>query len=321
MSDRKNILLIDSFAQIFRCYYAVRALSNRNGEPTNAVFGMLRFLLKLEEKYPGAPGAFVFDKGRPPHRMKLAPDYKANRPPTPEDLLAQLPAIRELIGAFGWNLVEEQDCEADDLIASIALQFAPRPVSIVSADKDLSQLVCPRIDMLVPDMNGKGFARRGIDEVREKFGVPPEAVIDYLALIGDTADNIPGVPGVGPKTAAQLLQKFGSVGAMLDRASEIERESLRSKILAAKERLAVNIELVRLVSEPPSGAPWPDETIERRPLDIEKIRAVAEQKELRSMFRDIDALGASASAAPEQPAEEEKPAPAPEPELEQLSLF
>lgn len=319
MSGQKNILLIDSFAQIFRCYYAVRALSNRNGEPTNAVFGMLRFLLKLEEKYPGAPGAFVFDKGRPPHRMKLAPDYKANRPPTPEDLLAQLPSIRELIGAFGWNLVEEQDCEADDLIASIAVQFAPRPVSIVSADKDLSQLVCPRIDMLVPDMAGKGFARRGIDEVREKFGVPPEAVIDYLALIGDTADNIPGVPGVGPKTAAQLLQKFGSIAGILEHASEIERESLRAKIMESKERLLTNIELVRLVSEPPSGTPWPPETIMRRPLDREKIRAVAEQKELRSMFRDIDALGSADAPAPagETPAGEKESGP----QLEQMSLF
>jgi len=317
MPDQQNILLIDSFAQIFRCYYAVRALSNKNGEPTNAIFGMLRFLLKLEEKYPGASGAFVFDKGRPPHRMKLAPDYKANRPPTPEDLLAQLPAIRELIAAFGWNLIEVQDTEADDLIASIAIQLDPRPVSIISADKDLSQIVGPNIDMLVPDMAGKGFARRGVGEVREKFGVPPEAIVDYLAMIGDTADNIPGIAGVGPKTAARLIQQFGSIANMLEHSAEIERESLRTKIESGRDRLMTNIELVRLVTVPPNGTPWPEDTIARHALDKDRIRAIAEQKELRSMFKEIDAIGTAPAPAAEPPAEEKQAGP----QLEQMSLF
>lgn len=323
MTDQKKndpeVLLIDSFAQIFRCYYAVRALSNKAGEPTNAIFGMMRFLLQLEEKYPGAKGAFVFDKGRPPHRMKLAPAYKANRPPTPEDLLAQLPAIRELISAFGWRIIEAQDCEADDLIASLAVCFSDVPIKIISADKDLAQIVDDRIEMLVPDHTGKGFNRRGAAEVLEKFGVPPSRIVDYLALIGDSADNIPGIAGVGPKTAAALLQKFGSIENMLAHSDEIERESLRQKICEGKDLLATNVALVKLVTDPPEGNAWSPESLDRTGSpDAAHIRRIAEAKELRSMFKDIDALDAGMPLRKETPAvslDAEKT------EMEQLSLF
>lgn len=287
------LILVDSFAQIFRCYYAVRSLSNKNGKPTNAIFGMMRFLLKLEEMFPGAKGAFVFDKGRPPHRLKLAPDYKANRPPTPEDLLAQIPHLRSLIQAFGWNIVEADDTEADDLIASIAMHFENDPVRIISADKDISQIINSRIEMLVPDQSGKGFAKRGIAEAQEKFGVTPEAIIDYLAMIGDSADNIPGIAGVGPKTAAQLLNRFGSISNMLEHAQEIERETLRNKIIDGKDILLKNIELVKLVVEPPAGVEWNESTITRNKVDMTQIRAIAEVNGFRSMQKDIDKLDAA----------------------------
>lgn len=320
--NNQPLILVDSYAQIFRCYYAVRSLSNKNGDPTNAIFGMMRFLLKLEEMFPGAKGAFVFDKGRPPHRLKLAPDYKANRPPTPEDLLAQIPHLRSLIQAFGWNIVEADDTEADDLIASIAMHFENDPVRIISADKDISQIINSRIEMLVPDQSGKGFARRGIAEAQEKFGVAPEAIIDYLAMIGDSADNIPGIAGVGPKTAAQLLNRFGSIANMLDHVQEIERETLRNKIIDGKDILLKNIELVKLVIEPPEGVEWNNATITRNGVDMTQIRAIAELNGFRSMQKDIDKLAASLNTDRDslftQP--EENIAPDKE-EWEQPSLF
>lgn len=287
----RPLILIDSFAQIFRCFFAVRSLSNRAGMPTNAVFAMTRFLLQLEDRFPDCPGAFVFDKGRPPHRLKLAPDYKANRPPAPEDLLRQLPVIRDMIGAFGWHCVEAPETEADDLIASITAAFKDRPVRIVSADKDLAQLVGGNVEMFVPDPSGKGFTRRGPQEILEKFGVPPEAMVDFLALVGDVSDNIPGIPGVGPKTAAKLLRKFSSIDSMLRRTGEIERELLREKIASGEKLLRTNIELVKLVVEPPPGVVWAEMDFRKNPPDKARIRAIAQEMELRSLLREIDALG------------------------------
>ena len=315
----ETVFLIDSYAQIFRSYYAVRALSNKNGEPTNAIFAMMRFLMKLEEDHPGAPGAFVFDKGRPPHRLALAPDYKANRPPCPEDLQAQLPCIRELITAFGWNIIEAEDTEADDLIASLARHFEKdQDIRIISADKDIAQVIDEKIEMLVPDQAGKGFAKRGLKEVEEKFGVPASAIVDYLAMIGDNADNIPGIAGVGPKTAAQLINRFGSIENMLAKVHEIERETLRTKIEQGADLLKKNIELVRLVTTPPAGITWDKAHITRRVVDLDKIRAIAEQKELKSILCDLDKMSIVKPAAePVKPAEPEEKSK----DLEQLSLF
>lgn len=186
------LLLIDSYSQIYRGYYAIRALTTAQGIPSNAVFAMTKLLMKLKEEYEGYEGAFVFDKGRPAQRMALAPAYKANRPPMPDDLRSQLEIIRDMIHAFGWNIIEWDGAEADDLIAAAAANFTDRKVLIVSSDKDISQVIDERVEMLVPDHDGKGFTRRGIEETIAKFGVKPSAIVDYLALIGDSSDNIPG---------------------------------------------------------------------------------------------------------------------------------
>ena len=144
------LLLIDSYSQIYRGYYAIRGLSTAQGTPTNAVFAMTKLLLKFRDEYEGYDGAFVFDKGRPAQRMLLAPAYKANRPPMPDDLHCQLDAIREMIRAFGWNIIEWEGSEADDLIAAAAERFRDRKVLIVSSDKDISQVIDERVEMLVP---------------------------------------------------------------------------------------------------------------------------------------------------------------------------
>ena len=265
------LLLIDSYSQIYRGFYAVRSLTTAQGVPSNAVFAMAKLLLKFAKEYGEYDGAFVFDKGRPAQRMALAPAYKANRPPMPEELRCQLDPIRELIRAFGWNIIEWEGVEADDLIGAFAKKFTDRNVMIVSSDKDISQVIDDRIQMLVPDHDGKGFSVRGVAETVAKLGVGPDTIIDYIELNGDSSDNIPGVEGVGPKTAAALLNQFVSAEAMLSRAAEIKRDSLREKVLASSEILALNRKLIALDLTVPSGLVLTEESFARREPDYKKI--------------------------------------------------
>ena len=294
----RPLILIDSFAQIFRGFYAVRALSSRDGVPSNAVFAMAKFLLKLHADYPPAlhDGAFVFDLGKPAHRIALAPDYKANRPPAPPELTTQIPIVRDLIRAFGWPIFEQTAWEADDLISALTLAFPDREVRIVSADKDLAQLVNPRVAMLVPSRTG-GFELRDEAGVMEHYGVPPSGIIDYLALVGDAADNIPGIEGVGPKTAAKLISEFGSIDAILANPEAVASENLRAKLVQGAERLGRNRELIRLLREPPAGSSWSDDMLVRAEPDFKAVKSIAAGLDLNSILRDVDKI-APAPAAP-----------------------
>lgn len=291
---KKKLLLVDAFSQVFRGYFAVRALSTASGVPTNAVFAMTKLLLKLQQDYGDCDGAFVFDKGKCTARLALAPAYKANRPPMPEDLRAQMEPIRNMIRAFGWPIVESEGYEADDLIGAAAAADSEREVLILSSDKDLSQLINERVKMLVPDRDGKGLLVRDIEATREKFGVPPEGIVDYLSLIGDSSDNIPGVEGVGPKTAASLISQFGSIEAMLAAPEKIAKENLRAKIVAARETLELNRKLILLNF----AAPLEGASFTKAEPDYGKIRELAGQAELKSILKEL---------------EKTAPAPAPEP--------
>ena len=294
----RTLILIDSFAQIFRGFYAVRALSSRDGVPTNAVFAMAKFLLKLHADYPPSThdGAFVFDMGKPAHRLALAPDYKANRPPAPPDLTAQIPIVRDLIKAFGWPIFEQAAWEADDLIAALTLAFPARDVRIVSADKDLAQLVNDHVSMLVPCKTG-GFELRDEAGVMERYGVPPSGIIDYLALLGDTADNIPGIDGVGAKTAAKLISEFGSIDAILANPAAVASQTLRDKLVAGAERLERNRALIRLLREPPEGSAWTDAMLERAEPDFQAVRSIAAGLDLNSIIRDLDKIAPAPAPA------------------------
>ena len=293
---KKTLLLVDAFSQVFRGYFAVRALSTASGTPTNAVFAMAKLLLKLQQEYGQCDGAFVFDKGKCAARLELAPAYKANRPPMPEDLKVQMGPIRDLIRAFGWPIVESEGFEADDLIGAAAKAEKDREVLILSSDKDLSQLIDDRVKMLVPDRDGKGLLIRDIAATKAKFGVPPEGIVDYLSLIGDSSDNIPGVEGVGPKTAASLIVQFGSIESMLAAPEKIARESLRAKILNAKETLILNRKLIRLnFSAPLEGA-----SFAKADPDYGKIRALAQQAELKSILRELEKHAPVPVPAPEK---------------------
>ena len=269
-------VLIDAYSQIFRSFYAVRALSDPKGRPVNALYIFTKLLLCLEREHPGNTGAMLFDCGKVDFRLKIAPGYKANRPPMPDELKQQMPAIREMAESFGWPLLSAENYEADDLIGGFARAF-PGEVLIVTSDKDLSQLIDDRVAILAPAKGpGGGFTRRGEKEVLEKFGVGPELIADYLALVGDSSDNIPGVPGIGPKSAAALLNERGPVEAWIDDPGKLAGSRFAAKLAGQEELLRNNLVLVRLRTPCPRRfrtcpAPSPD----ARPIGAGSPRCVA----------------------------------------------
>ena len=249
MSDSR-LVLVDAYSQIFRAFYAIQSLTNSKGEPINALHGFIKIMLKLEREYPSKYGAVVFDCGRVNFRMELNPEYKANRKPTPEELKIQVPFIREFLECRGWPILEECEYEADDLISALA-QNSDKEVFFLSTDKDLSQIVNSRITQLVPDAKST-FTERNSEKVIEKFGIPSDLVIDYLALLGDTADNIPGVPGVGCKTAEKWLQSYGALLPLLDNPQKISDAKIREKITSNSELIRKNIALIKLRADLPA---------------------------------------------------------------------
>ena len=246
-----KLILLDAYSQIFRSFYAIRHLTNARGEAVNAAFVFTKLLLKLERRYPQRRGIMLFDCGKVEFRLKLAPDYKANRPPMPDDLKSQIPLIKRIASAFGWRQFFCEGYEADDLIGAIARHCEKdHKILILSSDKDLSQLVDENISMLVPQNGNKGdFEERGVAEVTEKFGVSPELIVDYLALLGDSSDNIAGVPGIGAKSAAELLNSCGAAESWLDAPEKISSNRFFKKLEGNFELLKRNRELVKLRSE------------------------------------------------------------------------
>lgn len=303
------IILVDAYAQIYRGYFAMPPLTNAAGQPTGAVFAFARFLLGLDRDHASPLGAVVFDVGKPAHRLALAPAYKAQRPPMPDELKAQTPVIREWLMAAGWPMVAHEGWEADDLLAGLAAHFADHPIRIVSADKDLCQLVDDRVQLLVAADKKGLLVTRGRAEVVAKFAVAPEQIVDYLALIGDASDNIPGVEGIGPKTAAKLIAQFGSLSELLARLAEVKNENLRHRLHAAAAQLAINRQLILLDNHLPDPAMSSIEAVTRRPPDWEAMLGLAERLELHSIARELavlrEARGQSGSA----------PAPMPTPKL------
>jgi DNA polymerase-1 len=220
MSDDSTLYLVDGSSYIYRAYYAIRHLSSPSGHPTNALYGFIQMLLKLLKDHDPHHVAVVFDVGRVTFRTGLYPEYKANRAAMPDDLRAQVGPIRDVVRAFNIPALELAGYEADDIIGALAARHsaAGGRVVVVTGDKDLMQIVNDRVTLL-DTMKGKSS---GIAEVIERFGVGPELVPDILGLAGDSSDNIPGVPGIGEKTAIKLIQEFGSLDQLLDRAGEVK---------------------------------------------------------------------------------------------------
>jgi DNA polymerase I len=244
-----TVLLYDAYSLIYRAFYAIRSLSGPDGQPVNAIYGLAKMLQKMATDHAPSHHAAVFDLGAPRKRLTLLPSYKAQRPPTPPDLDRQLPVIRDMLEALRVPLVESEGEEADDIIATLAIRaaHANHQVLIASNDKDFMQLVGPRIRLLRPD--GKETITIDPDGVRKRYGVSPEQMVDFLSLLGDSVDNIPGAPGVGEKTAAQLLQNYGTMDNLLAHVAEITKPKLRDSLAASAERLQTNRRLIRLEAD------------------------------------------------------------------------
>ena len=284
MSD-ENTVLIDAYSQIFRSFYAVRRLTTSRGEPVNAIMVFTRLLLTLARSYAGSRGAMLFDCGKVDFRLKLLQEYKANRPPMPDDLRRQLPHLREMAAAFGWPLLQFENFEADDLIGGI-VAADPHRIWIVSSDKDLSQLIDERVQMLSP-ASGGGFETRTADDVVRRFGVPPRLIPDFLALVGDSSDNIAGVSGVGPKTAAELLNSFGPIERWLEHPELLAGSRYAAKLSGCGELLRRNLSLVRLRRDLPESWTNLDELLKRQAPDWNEIARLCRFWELRSILREL----------------------------------
>jgi len=249
----KHFFLVDGSGFIFRAYHALPPLTRPDGTPVGAVYGFIQMLMKLIDDTDADHIAIVFDTARATFRNDIYPEYKANRSETPEDLIPQFALIREATAAFGLESVELQGFEADDLIATYARAAARdgAEVTIVSSDKDLMQLVDANVTMFDAMRN----RRIGPKEVEEKFGVAPDRVVEVQALAGDSSDNVPGVPGIGVKTAAELILKYGDVENLLAHADEIKQPARRQRLKENAEMARLSHRLVQLRDDVAVPAP------------------------------------------------------------------
>jgi DNA polymerase-1 len=290
----KHLYLIDGSGYIFRAYFAIPPRMSSDGTPTNATFGFSNMILKLLRESDADGIAVVFDKGKTSFRNDFYPEYKAHRPDPPEDLVPQFEMIREATRAFNLPCIEMENYEADDIIATYARRAAAAgiEVTIISSDKDLMQLVGDGIVMMDPMKNQP----IGPDEVVAKFGVPPEKVVEVQALAGDSVDNVPGVPGIGVKTAAQLIEAYGDLEALLAHAEEIKQPKRRENLIEFAEQARISRRLVTLKDDVPVAEDLADFRL--REPDPEALRAFLERYEFRSILtRLADRLGGGEAEA------------------------
>ncbi len=294
-----DLVLIDGSSYLYRAFHALPSLTNSKGEPTGALHGVLNMINKLVREQPDARVVVVFDAPGKTFRDDLYADYKANRPPMPDELRSQVEPILDTVRAMGLPLLSVKGVEADDVIGTLCRQGAEagRNVLVSTGDKDLAQLVSDRIT-LVNTMNDALLDRDG---VKSKFDVWPEQIVDYLALVGDTSDNIPGVPRVGAKTAAKWLNQYNTADEIIEKAEEIKGavgESLRNNV--AQLRLSRELATIRQDVE----LPMTIDELDPDEVDTASLRKIYSHYELRTLLRQLDDNGATAEAA--RPAEQTK---------------
>jgi DNA polymerase I len=317
--SQNHLYLVDGSGYIFRAYHRLPPLTNIRDEPVGAVYGYTTMLWKLADALHKADGpthmAVILDASGKSFRNDIYPEYKAHRPPAPEDLVPQFPMIRDATRAFSLPCIEEKGLEADDIIASYALAAVREgwKVTIVSSDKDLMQLIDPgKVDMLDTMKN----IRLGPEAVVEKFGVGPAQLGDVLALMGDSADNVPGVPGIGPKTASKLMQEFGSLEAVLGAAEGMKPSKMRENLIAFAEQARLSRVLVTLKED--ATLPEPLDDLLLKEIPEPPLRAFLEHHGFKSLLAKVGGGGPadhSTSKMINQAAH--VPAAPPAPELEQ----
>jgi DNA polymerase-1 len=265
-----RLLIIDGHAYAYRAFHAIRGLRSPSGSPTNAIYGFVKMLAKMRTLIGPTHLIVVWDGGLNAERVAALPEYKAQRPEMPDDLRVQLDEIVDYLKAAKVASFVREGVEADDYIACVARRAAQEGMAVViaSSDKDFMQLVSARIGLLNPGDKSEAVWTDG--QVRAKAGVEPLQIVDWLSLIGDSVDNIPGVPGVGPKTAADLLNQFGSVEKLFARLDEVKSERLRAALRQSEDVVRRNLKLVRL-QDGLQCEFSPDELAEK-PADTNRLR-------------------------------------------------
>jgi DNA polymerase-1 len=294
MNPRPDLVLVDGSSYLYRAFHALPPFSNSRGEPTGAVFGVLNMLNKFLKDYEPERIAVVFDASGKTFRDELFAEYKAHRPPMPDDLRSQIEPLFEAVRGMGLPILRESGVEADDVIGTLACEAAKQNLSVLisTGDKDMAQLVSPLIT-LINTMSGTVLDRAG---VKNKFDVFPEQIIDYLALVGDSSDNIPGIDKVGPKTAAKWLGQYQTLDALVADAANVSGkvgENLRAGI--------GTLELAKKLATIRTDLPLPVtlDGLKRRPPDVPALRELFSRLELRSLLKQLD----GAASAPDTPAE------------------
>jgi DNA polymerase-1 len=277
MPDIPTIYLIDGSGHVFRAFYAIQSLSTSKGFPTNAIFGFIKMLLKLfQDESPEYLGV-SFDLAAPTFRHDLFEDYKAHRPEIPEDLIQQIPKIKEFLKIMNVPIYELEGYEADDILATLAKKAEQQDMKtvIVSSDKDLLQLVSDKVVTLSERMGHKVVYTP--EKVKEKYGVTPEQIQDFLGLVGDTSDNIPGIKGIGEKTASELLQQYGSLEEVLKHPEAIKNKSRRENLEQGKEMALKSKELATVRTDVPVE------------LNLDELkRSVPDYRTLKTYFHDLE---------------------------------
>ncbi len=275
IDEKPLLVLVDGSNYVFRAFYAIRDLSNSKGFPTNAIYGFTTMLMKLRRDFNPQYLAIAFDLKGPTFRHEVFESYKAHRKPVPDSLLPQIPAIKEIVRAFSIPILEQQGTEADDVIGTLARRYAEEGlrVIIVSGDKDLMQLVTDDI-IMVDTMKDKTYDKAA---VKERFGVEPEKIPEILGIMGDTSDNIPGIPGVGPKGALALIEEFGTVDEVIENVEKIMNGRVKKAVaeFADQARLSRRLAEIRI-----------DVDID---FDLEKARCDAPDRErLKQLFKEYE---------------------------------
>jgi len=283
-TTKGHLLLVDGSGFIFRAFYSIPPLTRPDGTPVNAVLGFCNMLYRLARDSECDGLAVLFDTPQRTFRHDMYPDYKANRDEPPEELIPQFPIIRDATCAFGFPAIDQPGYEADDLIATYVRLARARGwrVTIVSSDKDMMQLVGDGVNMLDP----KTMKQIGSAQVVEKFGVPPGKVVDVQALAGDSTDNVPGVRGIGIKTAAQLISNYGDLDSLLSRAIEIKQPKRQQALVEQADMARLSSELVRLKDDVPVSEEM--DSFGLSPPDLDVLRPFLLTQEFKSLLKRIE---------------------------------
>jgi DNA polymerase I len=286
MQTPGTLLLIDGTSILYRAFFAIRELSTRSGRPTNAVFGFIRMLKQARDAWHATHWIVVFDGGLPQHRMELVPEYKAQRPPMPAALRAQVGTAVEYLERAGIAWLRQDGQEADDVLASLCAQAESaseaRDILVVTSDKDMYQLVGGKVR--IAPVAGKG-GLIGTEEVRVKTGVEPGQIVDWLALTGDASDNIAGVPGIGPKTAADLIRRYGNLEGLWAGVDELPEGKVKVALVQHRDLVQRNVAMVRLNRTLACVLDW--DTARVHPVDPARLLPLLEELEFTSMVHEL----------------------------------